>query len=401
MYDISDFIRSRFDFQRPASSPSRIQLEDALSDQQYQNLLTHINGYIETLITEKTKHLNENVISHEMSILIATLIKENIVHHKYDLTAEDIERIAEIVRLKLSAELSAKHRDKPVKLSEGNVAEITRIVKEHTVNLTPLHAEKPIDIDAILLQILSSGKLIDVIDHRIGDRLAVTNKLVQNQDGIIDGLKLEIDNIRATIMAQFQNSDSSYKSLVHKLETDQSELAKALNALRVENTENFNAIRTDFDGKLSALKVGLFSSLDDRVKMILLDILGHKSDGTDNVQNWIESVFVAKKLLEEKLEALDRRFDGRLREELNRSAGELMKEIGERINRETIVLIQRNNEQLGASASGDSSKSKVGDLNEADVQRIVLDVLAVYDADKTGLVDFALESAGGEILSTR
>ncbi|CAL4091913.1 unnamed protein product, partial [Meganyctiphanes norvegica] len=40
-------------------------------------------------------------------------------------------------------------------------------------------------------------------------------------------------------------------------------------------------------------------------------------------------------------------------------------------------------------------------LNEKDVQRIVKEALIMYDADKTGMVDHALESAGGNIISTR
>ena len=41
-------------------------------------------------------------------------------------------------------------------------------------------------------------------------------------------------------------------------------------------------------------------------------------------------------------------------------------------------------------------------VNESEyVERIVKQALAKYDADKTGLFDFALESAGGSIVSTR
>jgi len=35
------------------------------------------------------------------------------------------------------------------------------------------------------------------------------------------------------------------------------------------------------------------------------------------------------------------------------------------------------------------------------VDQVVKKALAKYDADKTGLFDFALESAGGSIVSTR
>ncbi|XP_025157930.1 SUN domain-containing protein 3 isoform X2 [Harpegnathos saltator] len=40
-------------------------------------------------------------------------------------------------------------------------------------------------------------------------------------------------------------------------------------------------------------------------------------------------------------------------------------------------------------------------ITEEYVRRIVKEILQIYDADKTGQVDYALESAGGEIISTR
>lgn len=40
-------------------------------------------------------------------------------------------------------------------------------------------------------------------------------------------------------------------------------------------------------------------------------------------------------------------------------------------------------------------------LNRSEVMEIVKEALMKYDADKTGMVDHALESAGGNIVSTR
>lgn len=42
------------------------------------------------------------------------------------------------------------------------------------------------------------------------------------------------------------------------------------------------------------------------------------------------------------------------------------------------------------SGGGDGNKG----LTERDVRRIVTNALKIYDADKTGRVDYALESAG-------
>ncbi|EFN86429.1 Protein unc-84-like protein A [Harpegnathos saltator] len=40
-------------------------------------------------------------------------------------------------------------------------------------------------------------------------------------------------------------------------------------------------------------------------------------------------------------------------------------------------------------------------ISEEHVRKIVKEILRIYDADKTGQVDYALESAGGQIISTR
>lgn len=51
------------------------------------------------------------------------------------------------------------------------------------------------------------------------------------------------------------------------------------------------------------------------------------------------------------------------------------------------------------SIRGSVSQSSI-DLSGFDVQEIVRKALAKYDADKTGLVDYALESGGGQVTKT-
>lgn len=48
--------------------------------------------------------------------------------------------------------------------------------------------------------------------------------------------------------------------------------------------------------------------------------------------------------------------------------------------------------------SGDDANDHVSDEH---IRKIVKEVLRIYDADKTGQVDYALETAGGQIISTR
>ncbi|XP_071796583.1 uncharacterized protein [Asterias amurensis] len=53
------------------------------------------------------------------------------------------------------------------------------------------------------------------------------------------------------------------------------------------------------------------------------------------------------------------------------------------------------------SSGGSVNLSADGSLDEERVKHIVLSALTMYSADKTGMVDYALESAGGSVISTR
>ncbi|XP_069936393.1 uncharacterized protein [Cherax quadricarinatus] len=65
----------------------------------------------------------------------------------------------------------------------------------------------------------------------------------------------------------------------------------------------------------------------------------------------------------------------------------------------TVNLSKNNNGSTYSSVS--TGMPFITGLNESAVIQIVKDALMKYDADKTGMVDHALESAGGNIISTR
>ncbi|XP_024891572.1 uncharacterized protein LOC112467264 isoform X1 [Temnothorax curvispinosus] len=66
----------------------------------------------------------------------------------------------------------------------------------------------------------------------------------------------------------------------------------------------------------------------------------------------------------------------------------------------------KNLQNLFASHNREDQKSSNDDadnvhVSEEHIRKIVKEVLRIYDADKTGQVDYALETAGGQIISTR
>ncbi|GLV32936.1 klaroid [Carabus blaptoides fortunei] len=131
--------------------------------------------------------------------------------------------------------------------------------------------------------------------------------------------------------------------------------------------------------------------LETYVKKILTDLLRQRDNvSPEDISTWLHSVFVAKQDLETRLNNVTQHLSVKFERLVEESAVKIMHQVSDRINaqiREKLAL--RN------SLAVDSG------LTDSQVERIVKETLAVYDADKTGLVDYALEPSGGQILSTR
>ena len=65
----------------------------------------------------------------------------------------------------------------------------------------------------------------------------------------------------------------------------------------------------------------------------------------------------------------------------------------------TLAALVKSTDELRAHQT--SFTGQVTGSNDEDVMAMIRAALATYDADKTGRVDYALESAGGHIVSTR
>ncbi|XP_043477505.1 uncharacterized protein LOC122508293 isoform X2 [Leptopilina heterotoma] len=66
------------------------------------------------------------------------------------------------------------------------------------------------------------------------------------------------------------------------------------------------------------------------------------------------------------------------------------------------LLLIRENDNMQKENLKESEVERIsGNLSMEDMRKIVKEVLKIYDADKTGRVDYALETAGGQVISTR
>lgn len=114
-----------------------------------------------------------------------------------------------------------------------------------------------------------------------------------------------------------------------------------------------------------------------------------------NFRSWLESVFVTKQELEQSMEkhvtevnpSLLSDADSRLAEMVNAAATKYLDEY----LRHHSIEVENVRGTEGIS----------GEVSEFAIRALIREQLAVYDADKTGLPDYALESSGGSIISTR
>jgi SUN domain-containing protein 1/2 len=133
---------------------------------------------------------------------------------------------------------------------------------------------------------------------------------------------------------------------------------------------------------------------------------GEKS-GLSDFSAWINNYFVAKNELEEKLQALSIDVKSQTmkeastemqhiaKEEAQNTAKQIMNTVSEKIKAE---YGQRLNDSV---VNVTNEMTHLSGLSEEEVSKIVRNALIQYDADKTGMFDYALETAGGSVISTR
>lgn len=134
---------------------------------------------------------------------------------------------------------------------------------------------------------------------------------------------------------------------------------------------------------------------------------GQFSGNPEDLRAWVSSMLVAQNDLDARLANLTFTLHLQTREAVQRSKEIIMASISEHIQNE-FSKWQELQHQHDVKTSISSSmgtwvtnSTGMAGLTDLQVRAIVDEALAKYDADKTGLVDYALESSGGSIISTR
>uniref|UniRef100_A0A7G3AXG0 Putative spindle pole body protein n=1 Tax=Lutzomyia longipalpis TaxID=7200 RepID=A0A7G3AXG0_LUTLO len=356
-------------------------IQQHLSAEEYSRLLSHIDQYIEAVVSRRDK---EEASSDHLRLLIAKIVKENTVTYKYELTEGDIERIVAIVLQRLKAT-----REAAPTIDQDLIDRITLSVREGFQGDAKKSSEE------IVLRIIQSDHLTQLIDQRLRDLPAVVQVDTSKYDDLIAKLSLEVTKIREDLATR-ENHDQDINFSLESMRTQQEMLADQLYEFKRETDTKFDQLLNEIDVKIAALGDEQFTEINKQIRKVLVQIfnIDGKQVDVEDLRSWIRDVFVAKEYLEARLSEIQGQFSGHVSEEIQRSAGVIMENITEALKGEILSLIE-------ARAALNQANTAQMDIGEENVKRIVREALAVYDADKTGLVDYALESAGGQILSTR
>ncbi|KAH8394676.1 hypothetical protein KR222_001666 [Zaprionus bogoriensis] len=394
-------------------------MRKSLTPEEYENILNHVNSYVQQLVELKLQQQlkgqrnaqeQQPQLSPQQVQIIVQLMRENLqqfAEQKAELSEQQLADLA--LRLKLQLQQSGEWlAQSQVRLSAAQLEEITRLIKAE-LQLQETHYTlllERIDLTALLTRLLGSPELAEFVDARIALALqeqqpSVTEGSAQPPtEQQIDQLNREIAFIKLALSDKHAENANLQQS-ISSLKLTQDDLLARMQQHELAQDKRFSDLLAEIESKLAALNDSQFALLNKQVKLTLVEILGFKQAGGGgggklndaDLQSWVRSMFVAKDYLEQQLLELNQRTNNNIREEIERSSIVLMGDISERLKQEILLAVEaRHNE---------SSQVEKLHVREEEVRNIVKSVLAVYDADKTGLVDFALESAGGQILSTR
>lgn len=179
---------------------------------------------------------------------------------------------------------------------------------------------------------------------------------------IIEELKQEINNIKNEVV------------LLQGSKNENADLHRIISQIRTENVRNLARLTQ----KLNLCCNRQIIDLEPYFNQIFTKLLNDPQflSNQEGLTDWLHALFVAKNHLENRLLNLTQHLDISIEKTANQVMDKVVTKLSDRRFDPTSVT-------------------------EDQIKKIVHSALKIYDADKTGLVDYAMEQVGGEIVTTR
>lgn len=192
----------------------------------------------------------------------------------------------------------------------------------------------------------------------------------------VEKIKIELKNRENPMQEEVEQIKIELKNLENSRNED---INRLLTQIRSENLRVMHSLRQCCRNS--------FINIETYVARAVKDIFNHPDFTKDreNLAVWLRSIFVAKDDLENHLNNVTENLKSDFDSALKTSGKQIMDEVAAKISLQLKERVVVNTDSL----------------TDQHIKNIVKDVLAVYDADKTGLVDFAMEPMGGQVVTTR
>lgn len=236
------------------------------------------------------------------------------------------------------------------------------------------HHNIRIDTDELMQKILNSPKIQEIIrsNNAVNKKVDTVASYLENdisnnlfkQQSIVDSLKDENHKIRLA-MAEHASATKQHLNVL-------------LNQMQLKMNTCCTRSLINIEGYVLQVLKNLFSMPDHVVSQ-------------KDAQSWLQSLFIAKNDLEARIDNLTSQLNQNFNKLVSSNTKKIMDDVTNVINKELNRRFEtvRNKEVI------------IDTLGEDRIKEIVSNSLAIYDADKTGLVDYAMEPSGGQIVSTR
>uniref|UniRef100_A0A8C0FFX4 Sad1 and UNC84 domain containing 1 n=1 Tax=Bubo bubo TaxID=30461 RepID=A0A8C0FFX4_BUBBB len=196
---------------------------------------------------------------------------------------------------------------------------------------------------------------------------------------------LTLENVLAKLSAESKDIQKEFdiaKAKTMRDDDEHNQLLSRVKKLELELSQMKSELLTEESVKTSCEKIDVIhEKVDAQVKeSVKLMLFGDQQDDfPESLLQWLTSNFVSKSDLQTLLQDLEL---------------QILKNI-------TLHMSVTNQKLTSEVVTNAVANAGISGITEAQAQIIVNNALKLYSQDKIGMVDFALESGGGSILSTR
>lgn len=294
-------------------------------------------------------------------------------------------------------------------------------VEEENSGMSDFSSSDKLDADVLMSNEMSDEKIktlaLEVFKKESYQLMKELEKKRSNQG------QAEQENMKM-VLSEISSVASQYQYLSDSLQTLKGEIKEQMKSDTAENIQShpqlllLNSKLQDLQEKLTSFETLLASAknccenqsdillAESHLNSLLMKMMDGNEDENHPVfaafRSWLRSNFISRKNLSDEIASMVENMYGSSLQLPPEHYENIAKRVAESVISKSMKTLKHDIINLTkASSSASAVHYAQGAFSVDDVQKIVKEAILLYDADKTGLVDYALESGGGSIISTR